>query len=235
MQHQLYNILSSKRMESIKEDLKRNDMHHLAWLVSQQSEEAGKWLEVLPMYQRLIMLPNVFRNALRYRLFMRIEGMVDGLRCNCINKTVIDARGHHLATGCGVEVHRKNTHDAMVHELDEILRYCGKWTRREERGVFQLINPNDNKRPDISIINPSGTTTSKLLLDVAVTCPISGAQGGIHSTITHQQAIQPGRMAASMYNVKQRKYQQVVQQCRFSFKPIIFESTGYVHPETVNE
>ena len=123
VQSQLTQKLVDKRMATLKQNLEAagdDGRLHVAWLNSLQCEEAGKWLEALPLYQRLTIPPRTFRTALRYRLFMRVENMVDGLRCNCARNPVLDARGHHLATGCGVEALRKGTHDALVHELDEI-------------------------------------------------------------------------------------------------------------------
>ena len=50
--------------------------------------------------------------------------------------------------------------------------------------------------------------------------------------ITAIQARQRGKSADSMYAAKLRKYQHVAQANRFSFLPIIFESTGLVHADT---
>ena len=58
---------------------------------------------------------------------------------------------------------------------------------REELGCFRGTDPENGKRPDISVINPlpsedlvhSQGGTPKLVLDVQITCPIPGSQGGV--------------------------------------------------------
>ena len=42
----------------------------------------------------------------------------------------------HAATGCGKGGYRTSTHDALCHELNQILKYAGYWTVREERQCY---------------------------------------------------------------------------------------------------
>lgn len=206
----------------------------LVWWNSLQNKEAGLWLEVLPLYEKLTMTSSTFRTALRYRLFMRMDGMIDGLKCTCKGKINIDPRGHHLATGCGVSGIPKITHDAIVHELDCILKYCGSWTRKEERGLFQNVDPDCNLRPDISIINPIGTTQKRLLLDVAVTSPLQGAGKGLVEVTTSSDKFVVGKQMNKTHNAKIRKYKALCDTSGFGFRPIVFESTGLMHEELLS-
>ena len=64
--------------------------------------------------------------------------------------------------------------------MNQCCKHAGNWTKLEERGCFYLSNPDDNKRGDISINNPSNLLCSKekLILDVSITSPLDGASKG---------------------------------------------------------
>lgn len=221
-------------MVGIKSFLGEADPRHLHWFLSHQNEESGKFLEAVPQYPRLVMKPNVFRCSLRYRLFMHQENIIEGTVCNCSYKTIIDPFGHHLATGCGLENLRRETHDQIVEELEMIIKYSGKSTKREEANLFLDIdpdNPDDNKRPDITVLNPGGTTYGKLLIDVSITCPLPGAQSGKQIPISQETALKVGKQAGIIYSNKVQKYKALCDKGNYLLLPFIFESTGLIHPE----
>ena len=107
--------------------------------------------------------------------------------------------------------------------MNDILHYTGHRTKLEERRVFQEINPDDNRRPDITVYNPSNTVAARLLLDISITSPLTGYTGGNFPV---------GSAAKARFNEKMNNYGAAAAQQGFSFLPIIFESTGFVHPET---
>ena len=110
------------------------------------------------------------------------------------------------------------------------------FTKKEEKDLFinGLVNvPADNTqknlRPDISVINYEGNA-QKLLLDIRVASTLAYA----NNQLAPVNVIQLGRAADHAHNEKIRKYGEVCQVNGFSFKPIIFESNGFVHAETVS-
>ena len=144
------------------------------------------------------------------------------MRCHCASKPLLDLYGHHLATGCAKMNCRFVTHDSVAHTMNDILHYTGHRTKLEERRVFQEINPDDNRRPDITVYNPSNTVAARLLLDISITSPLTGYTGGNFPV---------GSAAKARFNEKMNNYGAAAAQQGFSFLPIIFESTGFVHPE----
>ena len=95
-----------------------------------------------------------------------------------------------------------------------------------------------NLRPDISIYNAeevdSGDDRNRtLVMDVQVTDPIPGSQGGILKDPPARTAGTPEVQADYAYADKNRKYKNVSHQNGLSFSPLIFESTGRMHKSTV--
>jgi hypothetical protein len=83
-------------------------------------------------------------------------------------------------------------------------------------------------RPDISVNNFS-PFEAKLCLDVTVRSTLTYNVHGMPHAIQGKVGIQ----ADKGFEFKIMKYKAICQANRFSFKPIVFESNGYAHPETV--
>jgi hypothetical protein len=178
---------------------------------------------------------------------------------------LVDQYGLHVSTGCGKEGRRQQLHNALVLELNHLIRYAGGNTIREERDCFGAHLPDDHHRPDISILNPAGLDLEgkKVLIDVAVTCPLDGAQIGIIKKPTRTEARKShSNNLNSTYKYKENKYRKLLEDCEraansgrtvtlqqdnqpsedtardvfnpkdFVVYPIIFESTGAIHPES---
>jgi hypothetical protein len=176
--------------------------------------------------------------ALRYRLFLPQIGINAGGRCDCARHPRLDTNGHHLMTGCGKHGVRHATHDGLVSELHSILNYFGVRNRVEELGCFQLGVPDNNRRPDLSIME-GPISELKTVTDVQITCPINGAGGGAENmerergVLTREHALEKGRSANRAAASKIGKYRNVCEQNRLGFIPLIFESTGYMHTSLV--
>lgn len=247
VQHQLQQRLVEQRIETLKRqwtDRPPPDLPNgckLLWFNSLRNDESGKFLEVKPTTKKLVIVNSVFRALLRYRYMLPVEGLVCGMKCTCRVRGVsggpsyhpaIDACGHHIVSGCGSDGNRNDIHDNVVLELDSILKYCGKATRREERGAFALADGSRNRlRPDISILNPTGTIHAKLLLDIGITSPFQGVTSGQLKHISVVDANQPGMAANSYFASKQRKYETLANDNNYSFLPLIMETSGLMHPE----
>ena len=201
-------------------NMRVSDPAQFVWWQSQKNSETGKFLQVIPTFPKFKMSNNEFRLALKYRGYVRVPGIIDGMKCCCKRHPAIDIRGHHLATACAVGGERFDTHNNLVGELNNILRYCGKRTKVEERRVFGAVDPNNNLRPDITIMEPDRLGTSKLLLDVSVTSPLTGFTGRV---------VEAGNAAKVVVAAKNAKYQASCSAAGFSFKAIVSESTGFMH------
>jgi hypothetical protein len=223
VQSQLLSKLEAKRKSVIEHTLATNPAY-LTWWRSQHGTESGQWIQAVPTYAKLCLSNKQYCTALRYRAYMQMCRYVDGIRCHCHRHPVLDPLGHHLATECPKGNHRQFTHNSLVNELNDILHYCGFWTRVEDYGVFHDINVDNNTRPDITILNPLDPGMTKLLLDVGVTSPLTGAVEGRHRL--------PLQSAQAMFASKNATYLEVSRASGFGFLPIIIESTGYIHPES---
>jgi hypothetical protein len=222
VQHQIHLMIEEKRVTEMVRHLKERNPQQLVWWQSQQNPESGRFLATIPKFPKFKMTNKQFVLALRYRGYMRIAGVVDGMRCCCSRHPFIDVRCHHLATSCPFGGERNDTHNELVGELNGILRYCGLRTKVEERRVFGDIDIDNNLRPDITIAQPEGQGVSKLLLDVGVTSPLSIASREIGSAANNMAARKIGKYRASCAAAG------------FSFKPIVFESTGYMHKDALD-
>ena len=232
VQNQLMDRLVDKRFQAFKDGLNNTK---LAWFVSLQSREAGAWLEAIPKFEKLAMDSTTFRSALCYRYMIKYPGMIDGARCDCEAHTVLDPTAHHLATACGKYGYRKDTHDSVVLELQYALQHCGFWIKREERDCFLAADPNDRHIPDLTVMNPIDSAFPQVLLDVSITSPLTGALHGQldNNALTRAAAGDQGRMARRRYQEKVNKYRARVLANGFGFVPIIFESTGLIHAQSL--
>ena len=139
-----------------------------------------------------------------------------------------------------------------------MLNYCGLWTKQEEVGIFRNQDPNNNMRPDISVLSDP-VTGNKIVMDVSITSPIPGAAGlsgsvmvgGIErdedgtgtsdvagarlrrtgSVMTLDKAKDKGRAARTAAAAKYRKYDQLARSNGLGFNSLIFESAGHMHED----
>ena len=149
--------------------------------------------------------------------------------CVAIVKRIL---AHHLATACGKYGYRMDTHDSVVLELQYYaLQHCGFWIKRD---CFLAADPNDRHIPDLTVMNPIDSAFPQVLLDVSITSPLTGAlHGQLDNTLTRAAAGDQGRMARRRFQEKVNKYRARVLANRFGFVPIIFESSGLIHAQSL--
>jgi hypothetical protein len=163
--------------------------------------------------------------------------IIPGSVCNCSTqrqRVTLDLKGHHVASGCRLDGVRQATHDGVKYEIAGIINYSGGRTKIEERGCFAATDPSSQMRPDISVRNPPDGG-SELLLDVCVTSPLPGVGNGnlSNSSLNLTAAVDVGRAARTKFNNKNIKYKAIAEANQLTFLPIIFESTGRLHPESL--
>jgi hypothetical protein len=243
VQHQLYVMITSSTVDNFRASITHTSENaYLAWHTSLMCKEAGAWLLATPKMKAFQLTSREFRTSLLLRLFMEQPTLPHGVRCNCTGNPLIDKRCHHMLTGCGFGGCRIRAHDNQVAELNSCLAYLGMRTRKEQRGIFREFNPHDNHIPDITVINPPAHPTcspSPLLLDVAIATVIEGLQNGdSYKYMPLATAETECRAANKSAAKKKKKYDPLCnpeegRPKRFSFIPIIYETTGRMHPDTL--
>ena len=225
------------------------DPEETAWLTSLRGPHAGAWLEAYPKTKNFVIGNSEFQTMLCYRLHLAQSQIIAGSRCDCRHHPYLDRYGHHLITGCTKGGQRHRTHDSLKRELCSMMNYCGIWTKQEEVGIFRNDDPNNNMRPDISVL-ADPVTGSKIVMDVSITCPVPGAAGlgstlsspdddggartGLRRTgsvLTLDKAKDKGRAARTAAAAKLRKYDQLARSNGLGFTPLIFESAGHMHED----
>jgi len=129
--------------------------------------------------------------------------------------------------GCAKEGTYYILHDSLKLLFREFLSLSGTMVRLEEQGCFQEAFPDSHMRPDITLYN-NFHPNKRVVCDIAVThpYPITGA-----TLLTRDQALRQFRAAESTYQRKKTVYQALCDANNLEFRPLIFESTGKLHPE----
>jgi len=142
--------------------------------------------------------------------------------CNCVGRNRqqprIDLYGIHILK-CPKNGTPTRVHDTLVHALVILLRALGLAVSLEPIGLFDNVNEEDNRRPDILIHNPFGGG-ARVILDVAVT----GVTGS--SRLSDEDVEQPLRIR---FHQKKAKYGHIARANGLTFIPAIFSHTGQIH------
>ena len=146
------------------------------------------------------------------------EGSNNLFPCRCNRRMFCDLFGYHWPS-CPFLGFAKIFHDSVAHLMVTHLRSSGLVVHLEPLHLFENIQDEDHRRPDILISNPYGGGP-QIILDVAVT----GVTG--QSRRTDLDADQPLQYR---FNQKMTKYAQVAQDNGFVFIPAIFSQTGQIH------
>ena len=165
---------------------------------------------------------------------------MDPSKCVCKDHPVLDPYGHHLASGCFIGGHGSNTHYSLVREMNNILHYGGFATKKEEKNIFVDTLPNhilsDDKqrglRTDISVLDYNGFG-NKLCIDVTVTSTLKYHNNGAPQEIPAADIDRIGKQADIAYQKKMAKYDELCKLNRFGFLPIVFESNGFLHNDSI--
>lgn len=208
---------------------KIEDTNHLAWFDSLVDDFAGEWLNVPPKNQKTSMDTIGFRTSIRHRLYLRTPLYVDGSRCFCKKQPLLDERGQHLSTICACCDTSKDTHDAMADVMREMLNKAAIKVVKEQKGLFQAVDINDRRRPDLTAKNVPNLTR-ELLLDISIASPTQNSA----NPISRNQALNRGRLANRRYQEKLRKYRDICERSNYEFLPIVFVSTGAFHKEAAS-
>ena len=212
--------------EHLKFLLHKNDNDGIAWFKSVSGTYPGRWLQHAPKSNSTRLSPNEFTVMLFYRLRLEIPAIVPGSRCTGKGCGLVDPYGVHLSTGCGKGGYRHRTHDNLVLSVESMTRSCGILSRREARRCFQADASESQRRPDLLLYNVP-KHDKPVVVDLMITGPVST------KALSRSAALQEFRAAELAYSRKQASYREIAPANNFDFVPVIFESTGNIHPETV--
>ena len=218
VQKQLSEKVTSKRYNELLSSMQ--DTSDIAWITSLTHPAAGLWLEYAPKSIPLSLPSTHFTVALCHRLRVPHPSITPGLTCDCTRKSKIDSHGLHILSGCNKDACRVALHDALKREFNTMFKWCGEVSIVEQRGAFQGINPDDHRRPDISIHIPGEPI---IFTDISVTCPIPISTS---TALSRKDAFTPGRAALVAQKRKMDEYGAVSTAVGAKFRPLIFELTG---------
>ena len=212
--------------EYLKYLIQKNDNDGIAWFKSVSGTYPGRWLQHAPKSNSTRLSPNEFTVMLFYRLRLPLPAIVPGSRCTGKGCGLVDLYGIHLSTGCGKGGYRHRTHDNLVLSVESMTRSCGIPPRREARRCFQADASESQRRPDLLLYN-APKHDKPVVVDLMITGPVSS------KALSRSAALQQFRAAESAYQRKQASYREIAPGNNFDFEAIIFESTGNIHPKTV--
>jgi hypothetical protein len=170
---------------------------------------------------------------LRRRLFLPIPTISSGLRCQCNShgstKTTVDLLANHLVTSCPKNGFGINSHSNFVLSIQTLTSACGISSKSEPGKAYSNAGPeyqNLNLRPDLLL---SGTSTTAL--DTSQTAPIPIKY---NPNYTREHASETCRAANQRYDAKLLKYTNISNACNIGFQPIVIETTGRLHPKSLD-
>ena len=173
-------------------------------------ERSGKWTDVLPNSTHgLFMNADAFSAALKYRLGIDIFN--HRTKCSLCNKSVVDKRGHHLATCKKIHaVHHNHLRDLLHAEA------ARAHLSPMKEPLHLLIGNRGNQRP-ADVLIPNFVSGRDLCIDVTVVSTFRDVRQGSQ---------QQGYHAECAATTKTKKYENAVRDQRMDFVPFAMECMG---------
>lgn len=231
-QHDLTRLMNKAIFSRLKDSRSEK---HLGWITSIQNSMSSRFLNVLPKCPSFTFESSEFRILLNMRLYLSQPDRSEGLRCDCKNHPLIDDHTHHLITACPKLALGMNIHNSVCNTIKELANSAGIRAKREQVGAFQNIfvpgftDKQRNMRPDLSLFNLPFQAPN-VVLDISSTTPIPIFG---NAPYTRDMAKQPMRAAELRYQQKMNTYDPIAKANNLKFHPIIFETTGSMHSESL--
>ncbi len=251
LQSHLCQIIESRRIKDMKDNM---GLMELEWWQNQCNATSGQPLLAFPSSEAYKIPSSNFRTYLKHRYLLPMD--FANCRCDCKRQPSLDPYGIHFTCGCNIDGLRSRIHDAMLLELQRLLKYCGFATQREHRN---LLSHDTQHRTDITIHNPaelgflftvskSGSPKpppDKAVVDLSFTSVIDGAGNGtLTPANSRQQALKVGSKCSARYNEKYKKYHGLLEKLRLTtpgvyipnywILPCVFHTTGYLHGKFID-
>ena len=230
LQAKLYKLLVINSFDAFKSILKErirvgtksHAFKKLAVLISTSNGIPGQFLNAPPKGKGFKLTSLEFQTALCSRLFSSQILYPENTRCTCLNNPLLDPQGIHATTECGKYGYRHKNHDSVVEYVRESLNQLQITSQMKKLNVFRDI-ADDEKRPDLLVVNPEGTDRS-CLIDVRITHPLVG----------RTNLNRPHQSMSNSYNEKNAKYAELSFDCGYDFLPFIVSSTGQIDERSLS-
>ena len=212
----------------------RRQVHYASWLRSIQDDNGprtgvpSRWVEVLPRNPHFAFSPFEFTAAMCFRLHLNQPSITPGRVCDCARHKPIDRTGFHSTTGCNKSGAWTRTHDALCLHITQFAKYNGIRTQLEENNCFIDMDRDNRQRPDISIL-PGHINHIKTILDISHVATLKP-----NANPPPTRPLPRGHAANIAHKGKLQKYRNIMANCNLEFLPIIFESSGYIHPAALH-
>ena len=201
-----------------------DDFRKLAHFVSVSDSQgkAGLVLEVLPKDPGTVLTNSEFQTILKFRIYLPQLGCITGMRCRC--GVSIDVYGHHFCTACkiGPEIHRK--HDECTDVFQRAANAGGILTTRE----INIDNNATSERVDLCLEG----RIAKLLVETGITNAVKAPHRG-DVPMSRVSAMVEGAQAEKYYKAKVEKYKVAAEIFGAELRPLIFEASGRMHPNSI--
>jgi hypothetical protein len=217
-------MIAPKHAQILQAILDSGDTHGYVSLSSATNLTAGAFIRTIPKTQLLSMsnLETTVALCNRFHMTQRISPAV---RCDCSYNGLLDSRGVHLSI-CSRGGGHQTTHDNLNNFIASISSQSGFRNKVEERLMFD----GTGKRPDISFA-PGTLDPKPVLVDVTVTHPLSGRNNPNCNGQAPATLAKSGWAAQNAAQGKNRKYTDACNRIDSKFIALVFESSGYMHPD----
>jgi hypothetical protein len=184
-----------------------------ARFLSTNGSFAGAWLFNIPKDHTSIMTTSEFRIALKLRLGVRINNLID--RCSCVNNTRICENAVHLFSCNDMKGFQTLRHNAIQNDLFQMAQHGA--IRVRDAGLGGLLEE-DGRKGDL-LFSGMGANDSDLVVDITVAHPCNNSY--LNSS-THIE-----KYALSLLEQRKiEKYAQAYRRVGIDFKPLAFEMFG---------
>jgi len=209
LSHRVHNKNSQALLQSF-------SMSDLARFKSVSGLHAADWLRVIPIaVQGLTMSSREYGAAIR--LHLGLANVPEESVCPVCHRASMDKQGFH-ALSCssgGIRIHR---HNSICEILFHNMRAAFLAPQLEVNGLF-----NDNRRADIVVPLWHGKNCA---FDVTIPSPVCSSNVQIAST-------NPEGFLQSKVQDKNDKYAHDLASIGYTFKPLVIDAFGHMHPDLV--
>ena len=218
----LNNLLADKRPQKtltqpIQEGIFRRlfssaSTRHQALIQSTTCNSSGAWLNALPLpYYGLTMQPQVFRNALMYRMGIPVRRQEECKNCAC--GASLDRYGDHDVS-CGRDGRFWKRHNAVRDLLYDMASSVGLEVKKE---APHLLGDDNGERPADLLLGNHGPYLRNVCVDVTVVSPL---------TKQDQCSKEAGYMLRITENLKRQRYATQCAERDLEFSPFAIETLG---------
>jgi len=159
-----------------------------------------------------------------------------------------DSKGIQMSL-CMKNGFQKKTHDALNLEIQSMISVAGISSKREQKDMFRISNPECGMRGDLTVFEcPQSTSNGKhdghtylpvqsdssdnrikvLITDLSVVSAVRGPNCQV--ALSDNDALESNRAANAAYYNKNKKYSDECAKNGIKFLPLIVETSGKHHP-----